>query len=64
MEVSPYHSAKESERHYHNNNECSAGNLIPLRDLAPGKRWDQTLCPTCAQLNRAAESQSSQQQKG
>jgi hypothetical protein len=52
MEVSAYHSVREGELHYHNNNECSSGNLIPLHDLAPGT-GDKLLCPTCAQLNRA-----------
>ena len=52
MEVSAYHSVREGELYYHNNNECSMGNLIPLHDLAPGT-GDKMHCSICAQLNRA-----------
>ena len=55
MEVSAFHSVRDNQMHYHNNNECTAGNLIPLHDLAPGRGEGKTLCPTCAQLNRAQE---------
>lgn len=55
MEVSAFHSVREGQPYYHNNNECNAGNLIPLHDLAPGAGEGQTLCPTCAQLNRAQQ---------
>ena len=51
MEVSAFHSVREGEIYYHNNNECSIGSLIPLHDLAPGT-GGKLLCPTCAQLNR------------
>ena len=52
MEIAPFHSLKPGEMYYHNNNECSSANMIPLHDLAPGKGPNHQLCPTCAQLNR------------
>jgi hypothetical protein len=52
MEIFAYHSVREGEIYFHNNNECTIGNLIPLHDLAPGT-GGKVQCPACAQLNRA-----------
>ena len=57
MEIAPFHSVKPGEIYYHNNDECSAGNLINLHDLAPGTGPFENLCPSCAQLNRAQSAQ-------
>jgi hypothetical protein len=38
---------------YRNHNECPAGNLINVHDLAPDTGPFENLCPSCAQLNRA-----------
>lgn len=56
MEIAPFHSTDPRDVYYHNNNECSAANMIPLHDLAPGPGDKLSLCPACAQLNRAQDS--------
>ena len=54
MQVSAFHSVNPNDPYYHNNNECAAGEMIPLHDLAPGT-GGKMLCATCSQLNHEQE---------
>jgi hypothetical protein len=49
-QVPAFHSTRQGETKYHNNNECKEGNNIESYNLAQGT-GNLRLCEHCAQLN-------------
>lgn len=49
-QVQPWHSTREGETKYHNNDKCTEGNNIETYYRAPGT-GNKQLCERCAKLN-------------
>jgi len=49
-QVNPFHSTRQGENVYHNNNRCTEGNNIERYYYAPGT-GGLRLCSRCADLN-------------
>ena len=49
-QVAPFHSARQGETVYHNNNKCTEGNNIESYNLRQGT-GGLRLCEKCAKLN-------------